>query len=323
MRLFRRPGFITISILLIIYLIIGIMGQHGYASAVLGNAMDTMMYIGWALALAIIMSYAGYVSFGHAVFVGLGAWMTALVVMNIMGTQPFTPTMFVFSLVLAAAASALLAFAVGFVVLRLRGAYFAIATIGLDYVILYLAVYMLRRAGIAPPLLFRNLNLTIQDFYWMHFIVFAITVIVAYLAKVSRFGLGLAAIREDEEAAEVMGVDTFRYKLLAFTLSALLAGMWGAPLAFRQAKFDPYDYFSLLNSVIMIVENTVGGLGSFLGPIIGSYIYYALYWTLLTKIAQASFVVLGPLIVAIIALAPEGLVGWLRRRFPRLRGALE
>ena len=323
MRIIKRPGFLALLILIVVYLIVGIAGQMGHLEAVLGNVMDTMMYIGWALALAVIMSYAGYVSFGHTVFVGVGAWATAYVVMKLMVTHPFSIAMFVISLLLGAGAAALLAAGVGLVVLRLRGAFFAIATIGLDYVVLYLAIYSLSRAGIAPPQLFRNLNLTVQSFYWMHFVVFVITLLVAYFVKISRLGFGLAAIREDEEAAEVMGVDTFRYKLLAFTISAALAGMWGVPMAFRQAKFDPKDMFSLLNSVIMIVENTVGGLGTFIGPIVGSYIYYALYWTLLTRIAQASFVVLGPIIVAIIALVPEGLIGWLRHKFPRLRGLLE
>jgi branched-chain amino acid transport system permease protein len=323
MKLLRRPGFIALSILAVIYFIIGIAGQMGHLGAIIGNVMDTMMYIGWALALAVIMSYAGYVSFGHAVFVGVGAWATAYVVEGLMATHPFSVTMFIVALLLGAALSALLAAGVGLVVLRLRGAFFAIATIGLDYVVLYLAIYSLSRAGIAPPQLFRSLGLTVQAFYWMHFVVFVITLLVAYLVKASRLGFGLAAIREDEEAAEVMGVDTFRYKLLAFAISAALAGMWGVPMAFREAKFDPQEMFSLLNSVIMIVENTVGGLGTFLGPIVGAYIYYALYWSLLTKIAQASFVVLGPIIVAIIALVPEGLIGWLRRRIPRLRGVLE
>ncbi len=323
MRMLKRPGFIASIVLILIYLVIGIAGQEGHLLSIIGNAMDTMMYIGWALALAVIMSYAGYVSFGHAVFVGIGAWMTAVTIESIMPSHPFTISMFIVALLLGAGVAALVAYAVGWVVLRLRGAYFAIATIGLDYVVLYLAIYTLSRAGISPPLLFRNLSLTVQSFYWMHFTVFVITLLVVYYIKASRFGFGLAAIREDEEAAEVMGVDTFKYKLMAFTLSALIAGMWGVPLAFRHAKFDPQDVFSLLNSVIMIVENTVGGLGTFLGPIVGAYIYYGLYWSLLTKIAQASFVVLGPLIVIIIALVPEGLVGWLREKFPRLRKALE
>jgi len=323
MRMLKRPGFVTSIVFILIYLVIGIAGQEGHLLSIIGNAMDTMMYIGWALALAVLMSYAGYVSFGHAVFVGIGAWMTAVTIESIMPSRPFTISMFIVALLLGAGVAALVAYAVGWVVLRLRGAYFAIATIGLDYVIMYLAVYALRRAGISPPLLFRNLSLTVQDFYWMHFVVFAITLLVAYYVKASRLGFGLAAIREDEEAAEVMGVDTFKYKLMAFTLSALMAGMWGVPLAFRQAHFTPQDVFSLLNSVIMIVENTVGGLGTFLGPIVGAYIYYVLYWSLLTRIAQASFVVLGPLIVILIVLVPEGLIGWLRGRFSRLRKALE
>jgi len=146
--------------------------------------------------------------------------------------------------------------------------------------------------------------------------------LTAYLVRVSKLGYGLAAIREDEDAAEVVGVDTFRYKMIAFMIAAWLASLWGVARTFR-TSFSIHEEFSLLNSVIMILENSIGGIGTFVGPIIGSLIYYPLKWYTQTLAGQAALIIMGILIIVVVSFFPEGVAGLLKRRFPRLRRILE
>ncbi|MCE4606510.1 MAG: branched-chain amino acid ABC transporter permease [Desulfurococcales archaeon] len=337
---FRRPGFIISTIIVLFFLVLGYLGNINAISRMyVSNGTDLMYYIGIGLAMAIIMSYAGYVSFGQAVFVGIGSFSTGyvLVLMNrsniisylakIGSGGRISNTMlavyFTESLLLAITISVFIAVVVGYAVLRLRGAFFAISTIGLDYVVMYLVKYITKTRSPfgGEELLNPSMGLTDMTFYWMHFILFIITIYVAYFVKISKFGYGLAAIREDEDAAEIMGVNTFRYKIYAFALSGILASFWGIAEAFR--KSYSIGYFKLDKSIIMLVENVVGGIGSFIGPIIGSIIYYLLEWSFLTTVGQWTLVILGATVVVVVAFFPEGIVGLLKKRFPRLRKWLE
>ncbi len=337
---FKKPSFYIGLILIIIFGIIGGLGQAGIGPAqMIANGMDLMMWIGLGLAMAVIMSYAGYVSFGHTVFLGLGSFASGYIIAfkysnTIIQTKiahggvlpvELTIKYFVMALLLASLFSIFTAGATGYAVLRLRGAFFAIATIGLNYVVMYLVIFDLKNyikslegLELGNP----SMGLTNINFYWMHYIVFIITVLVAYYVRVSRIGYGLAAIREDEDAAEVAGVNTFRYKLIAFIIAGWLASLWGVAKEFR-TSFVATDDFNLLNSIIMILENAIGGIGTFTGPIIGSFIYYPLKWYTQTIAGVFALVILGVLIVLVVTFTPEGVVGILRKRFPRLRKYLE
>lgn len=348
----KRPSFYIALGLLILFGVIGLLGQYGIGSEqMIANGMDLMMWIGLSLAMAVIMSYAGYVSFGHTVFIGIGSFAAAYIVairnydaiiaaMNELrrqaieaGLSPSSvslPTsevlkLFTVSSLLASVLAVLVAVIVGYAVLRLRGAFFAIATIGLNYVVMYIVLFILKNyigsiegQELGNP----SMGLTNIDFYWMHYLVFIITVLVAYFVRVSRLGYGLAAIREDEDAAEVIGVDTFKYKVVAFTIAGWLASLWGVAREFR-TSFSAQVDFSLLNSVVMLLENAIGGIGSFTGPIIGSFIYYPLKWYTQTIAGVFALVILGILIILVVSFTPRGVVGILRDRFPRLRKYLE
>ncbi len=340
MEVFKRPSFYIALTLIIIFGIIGGLGQANIGSAQLvANGMDLMMWIGLGLAMAVIMSYAGYVSFGHSVFIGLGSFASAYLIaykysdylikvkMAHGGVLPAGTTIkfFVMALILASVFAIITAGVVGYAVLRLRGAFFAIATIGLNYVVMYLVIFYLKNyihslegLELGNP----SMGLTNIDFYWMHYVVFIITILVAYYVRVSKLGYGLAAIREDEDAAEIAGVDTFKYKLIAFIIAGWLASLWGVAKEFR-GSFVATDDFNLLYSVIMILENAIGGIGSFTGPIIGSFIYYPLKWYTQTIAGVFALVILGILIILVVTFTPEGVVGILRRKYPRLRKYLE
>ena len=357
-NLYRRPSSLVAWGLIIVFLVIGLLGRAGLVSdTLINNSMDVMMWIGMGLAMAVIMSYAGYVSFGHTVFVGLGGFATAYVVgvlnrqaiidtINSLREAGLPPsqvkiplgmavTLVVESVILASILAIAVAALVGYAVLRLRGAFFAIATIGVNYVAMYMVLYVINNAGsflrvaeetglasLGDEVPLPKMGLGPKDFYWIFFAMFVVTVLVAYLVRVSKLGYGLSAIREDEDAAEVVGVDTFRYKLIAFMIAGWLASLWGVARVFR-TSFSVGEEFSLLNSVVMILENSIGGIGTFIGPIIGSLIYYPLHWYTQTLAAQAAFVVMGIIIIIVVTFFPDGIAGVLRRRFPWLRKYLE
>jgi len=355
----KRPSFVIVVVLILAYLAIGILGAKGIISTTLvTNAMDLMMWMGIGLAMAVIMSYAGYVSFGHTVFIGLGGFAAAYVI-GVVYRDAITQTIFqqiaagvppseakiplsmtvellVSSAILGSILAIITAAIVGWAVLRLRGAFFAIATIGVNYVVLNLVMYTINNwepfvkkaqdlylGSFGNEVPFAKAGWGTMDFYWMSFAAFVITILVAYVVKVSKLGYGLAAIREDEDAAEVVGVDTFRYKMIAFIIAAWLASIWGVVRTVRTQGYTVETEFSLLNSVIMILENAVGGIGTFVGPLIGAFIYYPLKWFTQTLAGQAALVVLGVLIIVVVSFAPEGIAGILRRLSPRLRKIIE
>lgn len=344
-RIKSRPGFILATLLVIIFGLIGLLGQQGIAPKIaLSMTVDLMMFMGIGLAMAVIMGYAGYVSFGHSTFIGLGSFAAAytVAVLEAERTRQLSEAViagtiepgalraaliqfYAESILMAALVSAAIAFTVGLAVLRLRGAYFAIATIGLNFTVLNAVKLFMKYkvpTAVGDVIFIPNIGITDTIIYWMYFANFVVTIYVAYLVKVSRLGYGLSAIREDEDAAEVMGVPTFKYKVLAFTISAILASLWGASTAFRES-FKADDHFSLLYSVIMILENSAGGIGTFTGPIIGALIYYPLKYLTQTIAAELALAILGGLIVVIVTFFPEGVVGLLRGSSPKLRRILE
>ncbi len=342
--IFLRPGLVLATMLVIIMALIGVLAEAKLLSAFATSvSIDIMQLIGLGLAMAVIMGYAGYVSFGHSVFVGLGSFMTAytvtvlarnitenLVKLTASGSHTSLSgiaLLFVLSLIMSSIITAILAASVGAAVLRLRGAFFAIATIGLDYTVWYAVKYIIKVSihvpeAIASTIFIPNIGLTDTTIYWMSFVAFVISLYVAYWVKNSRLGYGLAAIREDEDAAEVMGVPTFKYKVIAFVIAAVLAGIWGTTIAFRES-FKADDQFSLMYSIIMLLENAIGGVGTYMGPIVGALVYYPLKYFTETKAAQLALVILGALIVIIVSFFPVGIVGGLRLKSKKLRRILE
>jgi len=219
----------------------------------------------------------------------------------------------------------------GKAILRLRGAYFALATIGVNEAM---------RAFISnfPPFGGSTgiaLHFSIYESYggatralWLDYgIMIALTmaiILISYAIKTSKFGLGLMAIREDEDAAEVMGVDTTNAKTWAYVLSAIIPGMVGVVYYFKNSSIEPSDAFNLSSSIEFIVMVMLGGSGTVLGPILGAAGYELLRGFLLMSrlFKNIQLTVAGVLLLLVILFIPAGAVGWLRRRFPKLRNIL-
>ncbi len=289
------------------------------------TSFTLLMYVGLASSLNILLGYTGYVSFGHIVFFGLGGYLGFYLV-SVQGLSLYPAALI--GGVFCGGVAALL----GLAVLRLRGAYFALATIGVNEAARAF-VSNFSPFGGATGL---SLDYSVYNLYggsmtalWLAFVLVWLTaiavVITSFLVKKSRFGLGLMAIREDEDAAMVMGVRTPTAKTWAFVLSAFFPGIIGTIYFFKNGNVEPHDAFRLHMSIETLVMIMLGGQGTVLGPILGGLGYERLRGYLLISplFKSLHLAISGVALLLIILFVPAGLVGWLRRRFAKLRGVLE
>jgi len=318
----RQPG-LWLSLLLVA--VIGVIPPLTQSATLRENMFTLLMFVAFASSLNIMLGYTGYVSFGHIVFFGLGGYVG----FYLLSAQKWPLAAAAAGGGLAAAALALL---LGLSILRLRGAYFALATIGINEA---MRAFINNFKPFGGPT-GMSLNFAVYKQYggptqalWItYYSVLALTalvVLVSYLVKSSKFGLGLVSIREDEDAAMVMGVRAPRAKTWAFVISAIVPGMIGALFFFKNGNIEPGDAFRLHMSIEMIVMVMLGGQGTLLGPVLGAATYQQLRTYLLTspifKNLQLTFA--GLSLLVIILFIPAGVVGWLRARLPRLRRVLE
>jgi branched-chain amino acid transport system permease protein len=252
----------------------------------------------------IIGGYTGYASFGNSVFYGLGSYGVAIAMVQ--WELPFAVGM-VFGVVLAVA----FAFLLGLPVLRLRGHYFAIATLALAQVMIAI-VSNLSIAGqniglVLPPLnddrLFYELSLIL---------LVAATATVFWLTR-SRFGFGLIAIRENEEGAAVMGVNTTLYKVLAFALSGVFSALAGGIHAYWITFLDPASAFDISLNVKMIIMAVFGGPGTVLGPVLGAFVLSTVSELLSSEITSVAGLFFGLVVVVAVIFMPRGVADLMRR----------
>ena len=251
----------------------------------------------------IIGGYTGYPSFGNSVFFGLGAYGVGIAMVTF--GLPFWVGM-----LLGLALAVAFAFALGVPVLRLKGHYFAIATLGLAQVM----TAIVSNVGIAG----RNVGLVLPLlksealFYEMALALLVVATLTIYWLSRSRFGFGLIAIRENEEAAAVMGVHTTLYKVLAFALSAAFTGLAGGIYAYYITVIDPVGVFDISLNVKMIIMAVFGGPGSVLGPVVGALILSAVSEVLASQVTSIASLFFGVVIVIAVVFMPRGLADLMR-----------
>jgi branched-chain amino acid transport system permease protein len=322
MKALRSPGFwIPLVLVLTWGLVVLVQGEDTGRE----TAFTLLMSVGLASSLNIILGYTGYVSFGHIVFFGLGGY-TGFYFLSQHGWSLYPAAL------AGGALSAGLAGLLGMAVLRLRGAYFALATIGVNEAArafvsnfspfggatgLFVDFSAYERYGGAGPALWTT-------FICLWLLTLAV-LLVSYLVKHSRFGLGLLAIREDEDAAMVMGVKAPRAKTIAFAISAFFPGVIGTLYFFKNGNVEPGDAFQLHMSIEALVMVMLGGQGLVLGPMVGAVTYQGLRGYLLTSplFKSLHLAMAGLFLLLIVLFVPAGAVGWLRHRFRRLRPVLE
>ena len=289
---------------LVAFVLLAPLGINDYHQSFL---LQIFMVIALAQAWNLISGMTGYVSFGHAAFFGVGAYAGALFL-----TWDFPWWLAVIN---GAGIATLLAVPLGFLTLRLRGPYFAIAMLGLNEVGRIVATLWVdvTRGGTGltlSPELLPSLNV---KYFTMFGLALAATLLVAWVHR-SRFGLELRAIREDEEAAEMVGVNTTRNKVIAFVLSALIPGAVGAVYVMYTSYINPASAFESARNIEMIVVVLFGGSGTVWGPILGAGTVMILRELLWAQFPSAHLAALGVLLLVVVLYLPGGLISILRDR---------
>jgi branched-chain amino acid transport system permease protein len=272
-----------------------------------------------AVAWNILGGFTGYVNFGSAGFFAVGVYTS--VSLNKAFGLPLPAT-----LVIAGIICGLLGLAAGYLTLRLKGVYFAIATLAVALVFETVVnnwKFVGGAAGtyVIPPTYAYGFDSFIELlFMLMLFLAIVATAVSRYVSS-SRLGMGLTAIRDDEIAAECMGVPTLRLKLVSTTLMGVLMGVAGAPYPFFVSFVDPVSAFSLLIAVNAIAMPMIGGTAVWYGPVIGALILGVILQTATVTISsELNLLIVGLVLVLFITLAPKGIVG-LVADFRKKKGA--
>jgi branched-chain amino acid transport system permease protein len=281
-------------------------------------------YCALGQAFNLFMGMTGYVDFGYVAFLGVGTYGMAIAISR-WSEQGLGLWLLVIGLLMAIGMATLLSLAVGAVALRLRGAYFAIATIGVNEGFRYLIEGARLWGGSEGIIFTAQLNeafgrefANVLATYWADVALFVIAVFSAFLTLVflkSKIGYALTAVREDEDAAKVMGINVTKFKIIAFITSASLAGMIGAVAwALKLTYVFPPDVFEIHYTVEAIIIVLLGGAGTLLGPIVGGLIYGLSKYYLAVILPGFQLLIFAPIIITIIVLFPEGTVGVLKKR---------
>jgi branched-chain amino acid transport system permease protein len=271
-----------------------------------------LMFIVLATAWNILGGYAGYVNFGTAAFFGLGAY-TAVVLILSMGAP------LAVQILAAAAMSGLLGFGAGLLTLRLRGIFFAIATVALIVIMETLFINWRYVGGATGVQLLRPTPLPpFESYIKMLFVVMTLLVVVAVAVaryiETSWIGRGLRAIRDSEEAAECSGVPTLKLKLLACTVSGALMGAAGAPMPMYLSFIEPASTFNLNYSIGALAASMIGGTAHWLGPVLGALLLNSVQQVVTVTISnEINVLVVGVLLVVFVVAAPDGIIGLVRK----------
>jgi branched-chain amino acid transport system permease protein len=322
------------------------------ASGIAGGYLQTLgfltfLYVILSTAWNILGGYTGQTSFGHATFYGLGAYTTAILVLR--GVPPLA------TIPLAGVIAALYGLLWGYPCLRLRGQYFAIATIGVGEATRLLMLNLddliknipfLKNflqdgvlTGGATGLMLptpEDIHAYAVGFYYAALGLMFVALLTSWWVKNSKIGLGLFAINMDIDAAETIGVNTVYYKNLALMLSAFMVGICGSVYAQYMFYIDPQTVFGFPMSIAMVLMPTIGGIGTLSGPILGAVVYIVVQDRILTanlefgdfklSLSTMHLLLYGGLLVLIILFEPKGITGlfgrlarWWRKRRPEWR----
>jgi branched-chain amino acid transport system permease protein len=271
-----------------------------------------LMFIVLATAWNILGGYAGYVNFGTAAFFGLGAYTAVVLILSI--GAPLAV-----QILAAAAMSGLLGFGAGLLTLRLRGIFFAIATVALIVIMETLFINWRYVGGATGVQLLRPTPLPpFESYIKMLFVVMTLLVVVAVAVaryiETSWIGRGLRAIRDSEEAAECSGVPTLKLKLLACTVSGALMGAAGAPMPMYLSFIEPASTFNLNYSIGALAASMIGGTAHWLGPVLGALLLNSVQQVVTVTISnEINVLVVGVLLVVFVVAAPDGIIGLLRK----------
>ena len=290
----------------LILVVAGLALPFAGADYLIGIAFNLAMWIALTQSWSILSAMTGYVSLGHVVFCGIGSYVFILT----NGTLPMPA-----ALACAGLAAGVMALVIGLPVLRVRGPYFVILTFGLAELAKNVIVQIETSLGQFSRLIFDAPAL--DTLYFIMFGLAVASTAAAVLVRHSKLGRGLVAIRENEEAAEAIGVPVTRLKLIAFVAAAIIPGIVGGVLLLRTSYFEAAQAFDPVISFSIVTMAIVGGMGTVRGPILGSVAFVLLSELLWARFPQLYMIILGALLIAFILFMPRGLSGLFERREAR------
>jgi len=259
--------------------------------------------------------YAGQVSFGHAAFFGLGAYAAGLLDFHLK-ISPW------WGMILGPVLAAVVAIPIGLISFRLRGPYFALATLALGEIFRLIFNNWVSFTNAARGILIMPAFTDKLIYYFIALAMLAVSLLTVYLLVNSKMGYYFVAIREDQDAAEALGIPTSRYKIYALLPSAFLTGLVGAFYMNYVAFIDPHVVFSLSDiSVMVILVVMMGGVATIWGPPVGAAVYIALNEIFRARLGPANVLAFGLLVCLVILFLPNGIIGEIShwRRFFRGR----
>jgi branched-chain amino acid transport system permease protein len=272
----------------------------------------TFLWVTTSIAWNLLGGFAGQVSFGFAVFYGMGAYTTALL-MNA-GVNPYP------AFLASAVTAALVSLVVGLPAFRLRGPYFAIATIGISEAVRVVMTNLGFTGGASGYRIVEHRRFHQLEHYYTALLLAAIAFAISALVAHAKFGLGLQAIRQDEDAAADLGVNPYTYKLAAHALAAGLTGVAGGVFARYAAFIHPGGVFGFHTSVHILLMPVIGGIGTVWGPVLGGFVFGIVEEEIVASFPQVHLLIYGSLLILIILFEPGGILGGARKLFRRFRG---
>ncbi len=272
----------------------------------LNLAFLIFLYITLAQSWNALGGFAGQINLGHAAFFGIGAFITRR--LWIAGVHPYP------GLLAGGAVALLFGLIIGVPAFRLRGAYFAIGTLGLAEILRITVSNALPAVSTLPASFIAGYSLVHR--YYLALGLAVITMIAVWALAHSRTGLALVALRDDEDAAEATGVNTLKYKLIALAISTALAGLGGGLLAFYHVSYYPEMPFGPTWTFDPLLITFIGGVGTLWGPVLGAVFYILVKEVLTRSLVEIHLLIFGTLFIVVVIMLPGGLLEaarWLRR----------
>jgi len=316
-RVFMPAGRMLVSVggVLALLLILPVFHPSGYVMRLVSTIF---MWVALASCWNIMSGYTGYIDFGPVVYFGMGAYTTALLM-----TRAGMP--FFLSIVAGGIVAVVFAVPVGIPTLRLRGAYFAIATFAFAEAMKQVALEWDRVVGVHFFEGSNGITLPIgpshRFFYYTFWVIMTILFVITYFIERSRMGYALKAIHEAEDAAELSGVDTLRIKVTAYAISAFFIGVIGGVDAYWLTYITPNEVFSIHITIQMVIMCLLGGMGTLLGPVVGASFLTLVSEPLWAKFPYDYLIIIGVIIVVVIIALPRGIMGSVQGRKGKRRGS--
>jgi branched-chain amino acid transport system permease protein len=265
----------------------------------------TFLWVTTSIAWNLLGGFAGQVSFGFAVFYGVGAYTTALLINA--GLNPFL------AFLASAVTAALVSLIVGLPAFRLRGPYFAIATIGISEAVRVVMTNLAFTGGASGYRIVEHRPFSQREHYYTALVLAALAFLMSLIIAHVKFGMGLKAIRQDEDAAADLGVNPYGYKLDAHALAAALTGMAGGVFARYAAFIHPGGVFGFHTSVQILLMPVIGGIGTVWGPVLGGFIFGIVEEEIVASFPEIHLLLYGILLIIIVLFEPGGILGGINK----------